>query len=61
MIIVLTSCIISRIQKLDDNSVDPDEAAHNELLHQDLRCLHIRRFSSLVLKVLKIYSIFLVI
>ena len=22
------------------NSIDPDEAAHNELLHPDLYCLH---------------------
>ena len=32
------------------NSVDPGEVAHYEPLHQDLRCLQIKLFSSLVLK-----------
>ena len=32
------------------NSVDLDEVAHKELPHQDLRCLQIQLFLSLVLK-----------
>ena len=32
------------------NSVDLDEVAHDEPSHQDLRCLQIHLFSSLVLK-----------
>ena len=32
--------------------MDADEAAHNEQLHQDLHCLQIQLFSSLVLKVM---------
>ena len=32
------------------NSVDLDEVAHFEPPHQDLRCLRIQLFSSLVLK-----------
>ena len=32
------------------NSVDPDEVAHDEPSHQDLRCLQIQLFLSLVLK-----------
>ena len=35
------------------NSVDLDEVAHYEPPHQDLRCLQIQLFSSLVLKELK--------
>ena len=37
------------------NSVDLDEEAHDEPPHQDLRCLQIQLFSSLVLKELMIY------
>ena len=36
------------------NSVDLDEVAHNEPPHQDLSCLQIQLFSSLVLIELKI-------
>ena len=32
------------------NSVDLDEVAHNEPPHQDLRCMQIQLFSSLVVK-----------
>ena len=32
------------------NSVDLDEVAHDEQAHQDLRCLQIQLFSSLVFK-----------
>ena len=32
------------------NSVDLDEVAHDELPHQDLRCLQIQLFSSLIVK-----------
>ena len=32
------------------NSVDPDEVAHDEPPHQDLHCLQIQLFSSLVVK-----------
>ena len=46
---MLSSNIILRIQKL----VDLDEMAHYEPPHQDLRCLQIQLFSSLVLKELK--------
>ena len=35
------------------NNVDLDEVAHHEPLHQDLRCLPIQVFSSLVVKELK--------
>ena len=45
--------IILRIQRLEGNSVDLDEVAHVEPPHQDLGCLQIQLFSSLVLKVLK--------
>ena len=34
------------------NRVDLDEASHNMPPHQDLRCLYIRLFSSLALKLL---------
>ena len=37
-----------RIQRLEGNSVDLDELAHHEPPHQDLRCLQIQLFSSLV-------------
>ena len=36
------------------NSVDLDEVAHHEPPHQDLHCLQIQLFSSLVLKELRI-------
>ena len=39
-----------RFQRLEANSADPDEVAHDEPPHQDLRCLHIQLFTSLVLK-----------
>ena len=42
--------IIFRIQRLRTNCVDLDEVAHYEPPHQDLRCLQIQLFSSLVLK-----------
>ena len=52
------SYIILRIQRLEGNSVDLDEVAHNEPPHQDLRCLQIQLFSSLVLKeIMKLISI----
>ena len=35
------------------NSLDLDEVAHDEPPHQDLRCLQIQLFSTLVLKGLK--------
>ena len=36
--------------------VDLDEVAHHEPPHQDLRCLQIQLFSSLVVKKLKVGS-----
>ena len=48
------SYIILRIQRLEDNSVDLDEVDHDEPPHQDLHCLQIHIFSSLVLKDLNI-------
>ena len=42
------------IQILEENSVDLEEVAHYEPPHQDLRCLQIQLFSSLVLKELKL-------
>ena len=36
------------------NSVELDEVAHYEPPHQDLRCLQIQLFSSLILKELKL-------
>ena len=42
------SYIKLRIQTLRANSVDLDEVAHYEPPHQDLRCLQIQLFSSLV-------------
>ena len=47
------SLIILRIQILESNSVYLDEVAHNEPPHQDIRCLQIQIFSSLVVKDLK--------
>ena len=39
------SYIILRIKKINRaNSVDPDEVAHNEPPHLDLRCLQIQLF-----------------
>ena len=43
-----------RIQRLEGNSVDLDELAHHEPPHQDLRCLQIQLFSSLVVKEFKV-------
>ena len=48
---VNSSYIILRIQRLRAKSVDLGEVAHHE--HQDLHCLQIQVFSSLVLKELK--------
>ena len=45
------SHIILRIQRLEANSVELDEVAHYEPPHQDLRCLQIQLFSSLVVRV----------
>ena len=36
------------------NSVDPDEVAQNEPPHQDLRCVQIQLFSSMVVKELRV-------
>ena len=44
--------MILRIQRLDANTVDPDEVAHDEPPHQDLHCLEILRISFLVLQLL---------
>ena len=44
------SYIILKIQRLEGNSVDLDEVAHHEPSHQNLDCLQIQLFSSLVLK-----------
>ena len=46
------SYITLRIQRLE-GSVDLNEVAHFEPPHQDLRCLQIPLFSSLVVKELK--------
>ena len=52
------SYITLRIQRLEGNSVDLDEVAHNEPPHHYLRCLQIQLFSSLVLKeIMKLISI----
>ena len=40
------------------NSVDLDEVAHYEPPHQDLRCLQIQLFSSLVVKELTYLHVF---
>ena len=42
--------MVLRIQRLEGNSVDPNEVAHYEPTHQVLHCLQIQLFSSLVLK-----------
>ena len=42
--------IILKIKDWRANSVDLDEVAHDEPPHQDLRCLQIPLFSSVVLK-----------
>ena len=44
------SYMISKIHKQEGKSVYIDEVAHHEPPHQDLRCLQIHLFSSLVLK-----------
>ena len=44
------SYVILRIQRLKGNSVDLDEVACYEPPHQDLHCLLIELFSSLVIK-----------
>ena len=54
---VSPSYIILRIQRQRANSVDMDEVAHNEPPHQNLRCLQIQLFSSLVLKELTFVNI----
>ena len=41
------SYVTLRIQRQYANSVDPDEAAHYELPHLDLRCLQMQIFSIL--------------
>ena len=55
------SSIILRIQRLEGNkqcNVNLDEVAHFEPSHQDLRCLQIQLFSSLVLKELSTVYLF---
>ena len=47
------SYILLRIQRLEGNSVDLDEVAHYEPPHQDLHCLQIQLFLSLVVKELR--------
>ena len=42
--------MILRIQRLEGKQLDLDEVAHYELPHQDLCCLQIQLFLSLVLK-----------
>ena len=44
------SYIILRIQRLEGKQCSLDEVAHSEPPHQDLRCLQIQLFSSVVLK-----------
>ena len=44
------SYIIQRIQTLEGKSVDLDGVAHYEPPHQELSCLQIQLFSSLVVK-----------
>ena len=44
------SCIIVRIQRLKGKQVDLYEVAHDEPPHQDLHCLQIQLFASLVVK-----------
>ena len=48
------SYIILGIQRLEGKQHDLDEVAHDEPPHQDLRCLQIQLFSSLVVKELKL-------
>ena len=51
---MLSPCYsILRIQRLEGKRVDLDEVAHYEPPHQDLRCLQIQLFSSLVVKELR--------
>ena len=52
--ILSPSYIILRLQRLEANSVDLDEVARYEPPHQNLRCLQIQLFSSLVLKELRL-------
>ena len=48
---MLNQCyIILKIQRLAGKRVDLHEVAHDEPPHQDLRCLQIQLFSSLVQK-----------
>ena len=47
------SHVIFRIQRQRANSVDLDEMAHDEPPHQDLHCLQVYLFSSLVIKELR--------
>ena len=49
------SYIILRIQRLEGKQCRSDEVAHYEPPHQDLRCLQIQLFSSLVLKELNLF------
>ena len=53
---VSSSYIILRIQRLEGKQLDLDEVAHYEPPHQDLRCLQIQLFSSLVLKELRLFD-----
>ena len=46
--------ILKKFKDYRANSVDLDEVAHYEPPHQDLRCLQIQLFASLVLKELKL-------
>ena len=47
---ITQSYIILRTQRLEGKQCRLDEVAHNEPPHQDLRCLQIQLFSSVVLK-----------
>ena len=47
------SYIILKIQRLDNKHVDLDDVAHHEPHHQNLCCLQIQLFSSLILRELK--------
>ena len=51
--ILSPSYIIEDSKNRRQNSIDLDEVAHYEPPHQDLCCLQIQLFSSLVLKELK--------
>ena len=44
-----------KIQNRRTNSVDPDETAHNEPSHQDLRCFKIYLFESAGMKGLTLF------